>query len=250
MDRAATIKALRIAAFLGGVAFLIYLVAFHDKNSSWAIIWVSVALVGLVIAATVLDESRRPTRKKVVIWVLCALLGLIALSAARMLYMERPVTVPRSETAETDFSVIPGQFPSSSALINPDFPQKTCVSLYGSQAEAKVERAGCGSTDNNFIVVQQVQKPAECVGDVDQKYYSNTARGGEWALCLDYYWVQSSCLSMNGFDVKRVLCNDASRSKKEKPVRLIKDSTSISNCPSGGYEHPVRRFTVCTETQQ
>ncbi|NGX06538.1 hypothetical protein UI24_04335 [Mycobacteroides franklinii] len=99
------------------------------------------------------------------------------------------------------------------------------------------------------MVVQQVKTPSECVGDVDQKYYSNTEKGGEFTLCMDYYWIQGSCLSMNGYDVKRVKCDDSSKPARERPLRLALDSTSISTCPSGGYAHPVRRFVVCTETQ-
>lgn len=157
--------------------------------------------------------------------------------------------VDSQETAKTSFSSIPGQFPSDTKTINPDFPAGTCVNLHGTRTNTQIDKAGCGSPENNFIVVQQVQKPTECVGDVDQKYYTNTAGRGEWTVCMDYYWVQGSCLSMNGFDIKRVKCDDSTKPAREKPVRLAQNSTSISDCPAGGFDHPVRRFTVCTETQ-
>ncbi|SHT25625.1 MULTISPECIES: LppU/SCO3897 family protein [Mycobacteroides] len=201
------------------------------------------------------DAQTGLNKKKIAIWIAIIVAVFAVVSAIFMWRVGSAVgggttqQVSEQETSSTNFSKIPGQFPPNTISVNPDYPATTCVKLDASRTHSTVAVAGCGSPENNFIVVQQVKTPSECVGDVDQKYYSNTEKGGEFTLCMDYYWIQGSCLSMNGYDVKRVKCDDSSKPARERPLRLALDSTSISTCPSGGYAHPVRRFVVCTETQ-
>ncbi|WP_232785279.1 hypothetical protein [Mycobacteroides chelonae] len=156
----------------------------------------------------------------------------------------------KAVSAQADFSKIEGQFPASSMVINPDFPTGVCVHLRVEETQWWLSKAECGAPDDNYIVVQQVQARADCVADADYKYSSTMADGRPWAACLDYHWINDSCLSIGKRDSSRVACDDRSRTGREKPVRLILDTATVRGCPSGGFAHEVRRFTVCTETQR
>lgn len=254
MDKNSVNKILRVTKLLLIVAGVIGLVAtlVTGQSMSKLALCLSIAVAVWLIVDTIINTENRKQRYlrlAVLGAVLVIVLAVSFLSVRAIFAGGQPSAIDPEETSQTKFSSISGQFPSDTKTINPDFPAGTCVNLHGSRTNAQVDKAGCGSPENNFIVVQQVQKPSECVGDVDQKYYTNTAGRGEWTVCMDYYWVQGSCLSMNGFEIKRVKCDDSAKPAREKPVRLAQNSTSIADCPTGGYAHPVRRFTVCTETQ-
>lgn len=240
-------RILSVLTVVGGVSLIIYAATADHKNTY--------ILIGLLVAIAILGVVRwyrkppeRPLRAFVIVAVtaIVALIVVLALTTYSVTGAFSPT--PNTDSHDTNFSVINGQFPSGTKVINSDFPAKTCIYLHGTQASAVVSKVGCGSTDNNFIVIQQVKTPAECIGDVDQKYYNNTDQG-QYTLCLDYYWVQGSCLSMNGFDIKRVNCADKSEPNREKPIQLALNTASTSDCPDGGFAHPVRRFTICTLSQ-
>ncbi|SKP55672.1 LppU/SCO3897 family protein [Mycobacteroides abscessus] len=258
MNRESAVKLLRIVRIVLAVGLLAGLILsfFTDMHlSRFAIFAITAVVMAFVVADSFVKHPGEKSKKKLYIQlgigvlIFAAVWALAALSIRSTFAGGHTSSVDQQETEQTSFSPIAGQFPPDTKTINPDFPAGTCVNLHGSRTNAQVDKAGCGSPENNFIVVQQVQKPSECVGDVDQKYYTNTAGRGEWTVCMDYYWVQGSCLSMNGFEIKRVKCDDRTKPAREKPVRLALNSTSISSCPSGGYAHPVRRYVVCTETQ-
>ncbi|OCB52165.1 hypothetical protein A5722_28230 [Mycobacterium vulneris] len=99
------------------------------------------------------------------------------------------------------------------------------------------------------MVVQRVATPEQCVRDVDQKFYMNLEEG-QFTACLDYAWRADDCLSIAKLTASRVACDDKSIENREKPIRVILNSVSASDCPSGGFPHPERRFTICTETQR
>lgn len=259
MNRESAVKLLRIVRIVLAVGLLAGLVLsfFTDLHlSRFAVFAITAVVMAFVVADSFVKHPRDKDKKKLYTQIGIGVLIFAMVWAAAVLYIRgifaggHTSSVDQQETEQTTFSPIAGQFPQDTKTINPDFPAGTCVNLHGSRTNTQIDKAGCGSPENNFIVVQQVQKPTECVGDVDQKYYTNTAGRGEWTVCMDYYWIQGSCLSMNGFDIKRVKCDDSTKPAREKPVRLAQNSTSIADCPSGGYAHPVRRFTVCTETQQ
>ncbi|MDO3216694.1 LppU/SCO3897 family protein [Mycobacteroides abscessus] len=259
MNRESAVKLLRIARIVLVVVLLVGLILsfFTDLHlSRFAVFAITAVVMAFVVADSFVKHPSENSKKKLYIQLgigvlIFAIVWAVAALGIRSFFSGgHTSSVDQQETERTSFSSIPGQFPQDTKTINPDFPAGTCVNLHGSRTNAQIDKAGCGSSENNFIVVQQVQKPTECVGDVDQKYYTNTAGRGEWTVCMDYYWVQGSCLSMNGFEIKRVKCDDSTKPAREKPVRLAQNSTSISDCPAGGFDHPVRRFTVCTETQQ
>lgn len=98
------------------------------------------------------------------------------------------------------------------------------------------------------MVVQRVATPEQCVRDADQKFYMNLEEG-QFTACLDYAWRADDCLSIAKLTASRVACDDKGIENREKPVRVILNSVSASDCPSGGFPHRERRFTICTETQ-
>lgn len=255
MDKNSINRFLRISKILliavGAIGLAVSL--FTDLPVSRIALILTIAVfLWLAIDTVVNTENRKQRYLKLagLALVVIVAIAISFLSVREIFSGGQTSSVEPQETEKTSFSSISGQFPQDTRTINPDFPAGTCVNLHGSRINTQIDKAGCGSPENNFIVVQQVEKPTECVGDVDQKYYTNTAARGEWTVCMDYYWVQGSCLSMNGFEIKRVKCGDSSKPAREKPVRLAQNSTSIADCPSGGFDHPVRRFTICTETQQ
>ncbi|WP_286141992.1 hypothetical protein [Mycobacterium sp. D16Q16] len=129
-----------------------------------------------------------------------------------------------------------------------DAPVGACVDMLGPRSNPSLSVGSCDKAA--YRVIQRVETPRQCPADVDDKFYLNPP-GGQWTACLDYAWRHDDCLSITrGASATRVACDDRSRTGRERPTRLINDSVSASDCPSGGFAHPVRRFTVCTETQQ
>lgn len=166
--------------------------------------------------------------------------------------MEKTKSAPDSSVASTDFNNIKGQYPASGMAgetKGAKAPVGSCVNLSGPQGSPTLTEVECGSAENNYRVIQRVSMPNECVADSDRRYYQN-AVADEWAVCLDLAWTNDSCLSVQRDSVLRVACNDTSKPRREKPLKVLLDSTTSDNCPSGGFAHPVRRFTVCTETQR
>ncbi|WP_419538489.1 LppU/SCO3897 family protein [Mycobacteroides franklinii] len=151
----------------------------------------------------------------------------------------------------TDFANIPGQFPTPGSLTangQAEAPVGGCVNLGGELVNASLTVVDCGSDRNTYRIVQRVNVPKEC-GDTDRSFYHNSEATGQYTACLDLAWVKDSCISL-GQPVSKVACTDTNAPKRIKPLKIILDTTSLDGCPSGGYKHPQRRFTVCTEAQQ
>ncbi|CQA07877.1 Uncharacterised protein [Mycobacteroides abscessus subsp. abscessus] len=154
-------------------------------------------------------------------------------------------------TPQQAFDQIPGQFPEQAPGIPGASiaPVGACVSLDGPSTAAKLKVVDCGSPSNGYKVIQRVPTPAECPADVDHKFYMYPDEG-EFTACLDYAWSANDCLSIGKVTAVRAACDDASKPKREKPLNLVLNTTTNADCPTGGFPHPVRRFTVCTETQK
>ncbi|RIR82149.1 hypothetical protein D2E65_09305 [Mycobacteroides abscessus] len=107
-----------------------------------------------------------------------------------------------------------------------------------------VKSATCGSADSNYRIIKITQRPAGCPTDSDQKF-NRWTKEAELTLCLDYDWSPSSCLSIGGatWYATRVPCD---RPRSEQPQSVVLDSATVADCPTGGYAHPERRFTICT----
>lgn len=157
-------------------------------------------------------------------------------------------TTQREES--TDLLNIPGQFVSPGALTangEQDAPVGGCLNLGGSVVDAKPVLVNCSSVAHAYKIVRRVNQPQEC-GDTDHSYFFNSKATGPFAVCLDLAWDASSCLSL-GQPVKKVSCDDPQAPKKYKPLKVIVDTMGLDGCTSGGYTHPQRRFTVCTQPE-
>ncbi|RIS72249.1 hypothetical protein D2E70_04835 [Mycobacteroides abscessus] len=99
-------------------------------------------------------------------------------------------------------------------------------------------------------MIQRVATPKECPADVAQKFYMNPDEG-QFTACLDYAWSANDCLSIGKVTAVRAKCDDSSKPNREKPVKVILNTTTNAGCgPTGGFPQAVRKFTVCTETQK
>lgn len=151
----------------------------------------------------------------------------------------------------TDFANIPRQFPTPGSLTpsgQAEAPVGGCVNVSGPLVNASLTVVDCGSGKDTYRVIQRVNVPQEC-GDADHSVYANSAATGQYTACLDLAWDTSSCISL-GQPVTKVACTDTNASKRIKPIKIILDTTTLDGCTEGGYKHPQRRFTICTETQQ
>lgn len=151
-----------------------------------------------------------------------------------------------------DFENIVNQYPVPGQLEttkNTSTPVGSCVNVTGGNTDARVVVVPCGSPENNYRVIQQAAMPNECVADADRRYYHN-GDDGEWTACMDLAWTEDSCLNITREEVKRVSCDNTEFPKRQKPVKVILNSTSIDSCATRGFAHPVRRFTVCTQIQK
>lgn len=161
-------------------------------------------------------------------------------------------TTTSDDPAPASFANIPGQFPTPSTTVQAgqdEAPVGSCVKITGTTWQAGIKRADCGGPEATHRIVQRVTTPDQCVTDIDRRFYQNTA-AGEWTACLDIYWTTSDCLSITDTGTRRVSCSDQSASTRVRATNLVLEATSLDECKSGGYAHPVRRFTICTETQQ
>lgn len=162
-------------------------------------------------------------------------------------------TVPATASAQqdsTDFSSIPGQFPSPASLTangEREAPVGGCVNLSGPAVNAVLTIVDCGSQQYTYRIVQRVNRSREC-GDADHSYYRNSKESGQYTACLDLAWDKGACLNL-GRPVTKVSCDDPSAREKYKPIKVVVNTTVVDACPNGGYAHPQRRFTVCTQRQ-
>lgn len=150
----------------------------------------------------------------------------------------------------TDFVSIAGQFVQPGALTSNGAdaaPVGSCANLSGPAVNAVLNVVDCGSPQSTYRIVRRTNTPQEC-GDADRPFYHNSAATGQYTACLDLAWDSSSCLSL-GQPVTKVACDDQKAPQKYKPLKVIVDTTTLDGCTAGGYPHPARRFTVCTQPQ-
>lgn len=162
-------------------------------------------------------------------------------------------TVPATASSQqdsTDFSSIPGQFPSPASLTangEREAPVGGCVNLSGPGVNAVLTLVDCGSGQYTYRIVQRVNRSREC-GDADRSYYRNSKNTGQYTACLDLAWDKGACLNL-GNPVTKVACDDLKAPEKYKPIKVVVNTSTVDACPNGGYAHPQRRFTVCTQRQ-
>ncbi|SHS48618.1 Uncharacterised protein [Mycobacteroides abscessus subsp. abscessus] len=166
----------------------------------------------------------------------------------------RPATASTNAAppAGTNFASIPGEFASPAATTQAgaeEAPIGACVKVTGKPWEAGMRAADCGGPDATHRIIQRVTTPDECVSDIDRRFYQNTA-AGEWTACLDIYWAFTDCLSVTDDGTHRVSCADQSAPTRVRATKVVLDTSTADMCPEGGYDHPERKFTICTETQK
>ncbi|WP_338887509.1 LppU family putative lipoprotein [Rhodococcus sovatensis] len=123
-----------------------------------------------------------------------------------------------------------------------------CILASGTLDDAAALPAPCGTPASNYRVIGKAPTNAECVSDADSYYYEELAIGGEQgALCLDVDWVIGECMDISGDIAQRVPC-DGGTAPRERATEIVLDAVDADSCPDGGYAHPERKFTVCTET--
>ncbi|MFD6199858.1 hypothetical protein ACFWE3_24445 [Mycobacteriaceae bacterium NPDC060252] len=124
------------------------------------------------------------------------------------------------------------------------------MSFEGPSNDATLKTVDCGSPTNGFKVIQRVSVPDQCPADVAQKFYMNPDEG-QFTACLDFAWSANDCLSIGKVTAVRAACDDTSKPNREKPLKVILNTTTNAGCgPTGGFPHAVRKFTICTETQK
>ncbi len=146
------------------------------------------------------------------------------------------------------FKEISGQFPQPATLTDSgaaDAPVGGCVQVSGTPTRAVLNVAACTSPHATYRVIQRVRTPEQCVTDKDHPVYYHD-ENAQWTACLDLNWDSTYCINL-GQVVSKVACDDPNAHNKIKPSHLLTDTTTVEGCPQGGYAHPTRRFTICTE---
>ncbi|MGB2949981.1 MAG: hypothetical protein WBB62_05370 [Rhodococcus sp. (in: high G+C Gram-positive bacteria)] len=129
-----------------------------------------------------------------------------------------------------------------------------CVRLGGTQANATIDDAECGSAESNFVVIAKAPSQEECPTDIDQSYYVTVGGIEQGALCLDVDWVVGGCIDLGSELPQRIECPDASAAEPLTDSYLITDiwadTIDVERCPdpaTGGFRYPERNFIVCFE---
>jgi hypothetical protein len=150
------------------------------------------------------------------------------------------------------FDVLPRQYPDppqKSSTANSSAPVGACATLTGNPAHSTLKIVECDSSESTFRIIQQAPTPKGCIKDADQSYYHNSP-DEQFTACLDYYWQTNRCLAIQGWKVTNTACDNPLLDHIEKPIRVFSNVNTVNDCPTaGGFAHPVRRFTICTETQ-
>ncbi|MEH3131592.1 MAG: hypothetical protein PGN27_16715 [Mycolicibacterium neoaurum] len=157
-----------------------------------------------------------------------------------------------SESAEParDLVDIPGQFPQPATMTESggaDAPVGGCVNVSGTPARAVLDVADCMTPLATYRVIQRVLTPDQCVADADRPFYFRDAYA-QWTACLDLNWDSTYCIDVGAVTTK-VACEDPAATRKLKPASVLLDTTTTDDCSEGGYPHPLRRFTICTEAR-
>lgn len=157
----------------------------------------------------------------------------------------------KTPLAPPDFTILPRQYPNPAQKVSTAdtaAPVGACAQLGGTTAHSTLTVVPCDSERSNVKIIQQVNHPRECVGDADQSYYHN-GPDGQWTACLDYAWQTGRCLAITPGKIINTACDDPAIPNKEKPVRVFRNVNHTHDCSQGGFAHPVRLYTICTETQ-
>nr|WP_236077721.1 hypothetical protein [Rhodococcus sp. P1Y] len=124
-----------------------------------------------------------------------------------------------------------------------------CVELGGTQYDATIDNADCGSERSNYKVIAKTPTQAECPSDIDQSYYETFADIEQGALCLDIDWVIGGCMDLGSEDPNRIDCS-LPQSDSYYITDIIEGTIDVEDCAdpaTGGFRKSERNFTVCFE---
>lgn len=185
----------------------------------------------------------------------CSTLFLASCSSTvepRAIPADDPVTSSSSAstTTRTTATPPPGQEgEDTGGDVELDVEIGECVELGGTQFDATIDNAVCGSQYSNYKVVAKAPTNAECISDVDQTYYVTYGDVEKGALCLDIDWVVDGCMEMSGEDPERVACTEIG-TETVRVTEFLDGTTDPNDCAdpaTSGYYHNDRNFIVCVE---
>lgn len=146
-----------------------------------------------------------------------------------------------------DFTKIRGEFRDSSQR-SPWGGVGDCVNIAGPVHNAAiVQRIACSDKSAAYRIFQLADHAGDCAEDADRSYVPANADEGNLVLCLDYNWVGGLCVFPGNSSGRWHAVRDDCQPGGEKPLQVQYDVVNAQGCPTGGYPHQVRRFTVCTE---
>ncbi len=165
----------------------------------------------------------------------------------RAIPADDPTTASNSTTVATP--PLSQQGADTGGDVDLDVEIGDCVELGGTQFEASIDEAKCGSSDSNYRVVGKAPTSDECISDADQYYYETVRDIEQGALCLDVDWVIDGCMELSGEDPLRVEC-DSPGQYTVRVVEIRSDTADIDACTGAsdsGFEYDERNFIVCVE---
>lgn len=214
--------------------------------------WVGVptSIVGIVYAVSGLARNLDKERKfpikvngritAVLLIAGAAWLVFIGISPTGIL-ASRPQGISVTKVSN-NFDSIPGQFIASD-MRTPYGGVGDCVALSGTKKNQSIAtKVDCTSPNASYKIFQVAEAKAQCSADADQRFGAK-----EFALCLDYNWSSTACMRIGGTDTWYSSRAECSRGM-EKPKAVLVGTDLTRGCPSGGFAHAERRFTICTET--
>ncbi|UFS94551.1 LppU family putative lipoprotein [Nocardia huaxiensis] len=119
-----------------------------------------------------------------------------------------------------------------------------CVNLGGTDTDAEIDKATCGSANSNFKVVAKARNSDSCPADTDHVYYETLNGIETGAICLEIDWIVGECMELNGIP-KRISCTTPGTIEGVKVEKILQGTTDINGCEDGGYVYEERRKVVC-----
>ncbi|TDZ93524.1 hypothetical protein [Mycobacteroides salmoniphilum] len=229
---------------LTAIAGALFLLLLSPKNE--VIYHISLwGVAALTLLATAIAFRMGSNRKLVHQTAKFAAIYLVAIFPLTILSSQNPTPASPSDILSAmRAGQIPNEFPIVTEDAGAELKQRDCVNLDQELGKTRLNKVQCGDT-SAFRVIQVVSIKEQCVDDADLTYSSVTKR---YVACLDYDWSADRCLMVKqGRPVRKV---DCATPDSERVEAIVISTDNTLNCSQGGFAHPVRRFTVCTEAQK
>lgn len=153
-----------------------------------------------------------------------------------------------SRPAPTSGRAVPTTVPTTGGHVDFHAEIGDCVNLGGTNEEATIAKAACGSRESNYKVVGKAPTSEQCASDTDNAYYEELRGRETGALCLDRDWVVGGCMDIGGGVTKRIDCG-APAVEGVRVLSILRNTDSVDACPhdDGGFVYDQRRFVVCVQ---